>query len=40
MGHKAPEFARIYTGKALIADPIHQYAHRYRCLVIFLKIGQ
>ena len=26
MGHKAPEFAKIYTGKALIADPIHQYA--------------
>ena len=26
MGQKGPEFAKVYTGKALIADPIYQYA--------------
>ncbi len=26
MGQRGPEFAKVYTGKALIADPIYQYA--------------
>ena len=26
MGQKGRSFAKVYTGKALIADPIHQYA--------------
>ena len=26
MGQKGPSFANVYTGKALIADPIYQYA--------------
>ncbi|HEX9157345.1 MAG TPA: hypothetical protein VF827_04955, partial [Syntrophales bacterium] len=26
MAQRGPEFAKVYTGKALIADPIYQYA--------------